>query len=141
MQEYGAPAKFFGRFDRGNRVSQRRQASRIASSARADIENPAGSGRDQVHDKTMGIGKRDGLVALEQLWRLLGVVLSAADPDRSHPKPRKAASLSAIVEGGAGITEHRRYRFSCFAAGPPNNEPIQSQAASSCSSQVGAGGP
>ena len=52
MQEHSAAAKFLGRFDGDDRVSQRREARRIAPGARADIENPAGSGRDQVHDKT-----------------------------------------------------------------------------------------
>src|SRR6516162_2788447 len=86
MQEHSAAAKFLGRFDGDDRVSQRREARRIAPGARTDIESPAGSGRDQVHDKTMGIGKRDALVTLEQLRRLLGIVLGSADSDRSHRK-------------------------------------------------------
>ena len=86
MQEHSAAAKFFGRLDGNDRVSQRREARRVPSGARADIENPAGSGRDQVHNETMGIAERDALVALEQLRRLLGIALGAADPDRSHPK-------------------------------------------------------
>src|SRR6516225_2203558 len=138
MQEHSAAAKLLGRFDGDDRVSQRREARRIAPGARTDIENPAGSGREQVHDKTMSIRKRDALVALEQLRRLLGIVLGASDPDRFHRRA-SYSRLSTIVEGGGGIAGHRRYRFPCFAAAPPNHEPTQSQAASSCSSQVGAG--
>src|SRR6516164_4009211 len=139
MPQHRAAAKFFGRFDGDDRVSECCEARRIASGTRADIENPAGSGRDQVHDQTMGNGKTDALVALEQLRRLLGIVLGAADPDRSHRRA-SYSRLSTIVEGGGGIAGHRRYRFPCFVAAAPNHEPTRSQAASSSSSQLAGGG-
>ena len=86
MQQHRAAAKFFGRFDRDDRVSECCGARRIAPGARTDIEDAARSLREQVHDQTMGVGKRDALVTLEQLRRLLGIVLGAAVSNRPLPE-------------------------------------------------------
>src|SRR5712671_4022340 len=81
MQQHRAAAKFLGRFDGKDRVSQARETHRVAAGARADIEHPAWNRRDQVDHGTMLVGKRDALIALEQLWCLFGIVLGAGDPD------------------------------------------------------------
>src|SRR5215469_11239815 len=99
MQEHRAAAKLFGRFDRDDRVSECRETRRVASGARTDIENAARSRRDQVHDKTMLIGKGDALVALEQLRRLFCIILGAAHPGRSHRKPRTKLCASPLRYG------------------------------------------
>ena len=79
MQQHRAPAKFLGRFNGDNRVAQGRAARRVAPGAQTNIENPTWRLRDQVQDGSMCIGKRDALVALEQLRGLIGVVFGSAD--------------------------------------------------------------
>src|SRR5260370_30261956 len=85
MQYQRAAAKLFGRLYRDSSMSNGGEPRRIAPRSGADVEGAARIMRDQVHNSTMRVGERDALVALEQVRRLLGIVFSTADPNRSHP--------------------------------------------------------
>ena len=81
-------------------MSEAHQARRVAPGNSTDIENTARNRRDQMDDRTMVIGKRDALIALEQLRGLFGIVLGAADPYRLDIESSwEAPNVIIIVRG------------------------------------------
>src|SRR5665213_1401253 len=87
MERHRAAAQLLGRLYRNNAMPHRREASRIPTCARTDINDAAGSIRNQITDEPMGVPERDAFVAFEQVRSLVRIVFGAADPNRLHPIP------------------------------------------------------